>query len=266
MRITGAGAEAGAHARFGGKIVLVTGGASGIGRAAVERFAHEGASVIVVDLNPAAVNVANDLRARGMDAIGLSVDVSDPAAVDGLRDTVIARFCRLDVLHNNAGRLRASPVVEGDLEEWDRTFAVNLRSIFLMCRAFIPIMQSTGGGAIVNTASTSGLYGEVGIPAYNASKAGVINLTRQLAAEYTRDGIRVNCICAGWVPTGFNDPVLQGMSEEDLQKLVEATVPLGRQATPEEIAAAIAFLASDDASYVVGHALVVDGGLTACRY
>jgi NAD(P)-dependent dehydrogenase (short-subunit alcohol dehydrogenase family) len=107
--------------------------------------------------------------------------------------------------------------------------------------------------------------GEQGIPAYNASKGAVIQLTRQLAADYTSQGIRVNCVCPGRVPTGFNDPVLQGMSETEVQAMVDATVPAGRQGTPEEIAAVVAFLASDDASYVVGHALVVDGGLTAVR-
>jgi NAD(P)-dependent dehydrogenase (short-subunit alcohol dehydrogenase family) len=121
------------------------------------------------------------------------------------------------------------------------------------------------GGAIVNTASTSGLLGEMGIPAYNASKGAVVNLTRQLAADYTREGIRVNCVCPGWIPTGFNDPVLAELSDEEVEAMVVATVPMGRQGTPEEIAAAVAFLASDDATYITGHALVVDGGLTACR-
>jgi meso-butanediol dehydrogenase/(S,S)-butanediol dehydrogenase/diacetyl reductase len=136
--------------------------------------------------------------------------------------------------------------------------------MFLVSRALIPLMLPTGG-AIVNTASTSGLVGEMGIPAYNSSKGAVVNMTRQLAADYTRRGIRVNCVCPGWIPTGFNDPVLEGMSDDEVDAMVEATVPMGRQGTPEEIAAAVTFLASDDATYVTGHALVVDGGLTACR-
>ena len=150
------------------------------------------------------------------------------------------------------------------VDEWDRTFAVNVRSMFLVSRALIPLMR-TNGGVIVNTASTSGLVGEMGIPAYNSSKGAVVNLTRQLAADYTREGIRVNCVCPGWIPTGFNDPVLADMTDAEVNAMVKATVPMGRQGTPDEIAAAVTFLASDDATYITGHALVVDGGLTACR-
>jgi meso-butanediol dehydrogenase / (S,S)-butanediol dehydrogenase / diacetyl reductase len=251
--------------RFKEKVVVVTGAGHGIGRASAQRFASEGGEVVVVDVNgDSAAETVGLIVEGGGAAHAFAVDVSDERAVDGLGAEVAARHGRVDVLHNNAGRLRAGSVTELAVEEWDRTFAVNVRSMFLVSRALIPLMRPRGG-AIVNTASTSGLVGEMGIPAYNSSKGAVLNLTRQLAADYTREGIRVNCVCPGWIPTGFNDPVLEGLTDEEVEAMVVATVPMGRQGTPEEIAAAVAFLASDDATYVTGHALVVDGGLPACR-
>ena len=251
--------------RFEQKVVVVTGAGHGIGRASALRFAREGGQVVVVDVNgDSAAETVGLIVEGGGAAHALAVDVSDERAVDGLGAEVAAHHGRVDVLHNNAGRLRAGSVTELAVEEWDRTFAVNVRSMFLVSRALIPLIRPRGG-AIVNTASTSGLVGEMGIPAYNSSKGAVVNLTRQLAADYTREGIRVNCVCPGWIPTGFNDPVLEGLTDEEVEVMVVATVPMGRQGTPEEIAAAVAFLASDDATYVTGHALVVDGGLTACR-
>ncbi len=195
----------------------------------------------------------------------VAVDVTDGAAVAEAVAGVLRTAGGIDILHNNAGRLRSGSVVDVAIDEWDRTYAVNVRALFLTCRAVIPSMLEQGGGAIVNTASTSGLVGEAGIAAYASSKGAVVNLTRQLAAEYSARGVRVNCVCPGWIPTGFNDPVLEGLSDSEVQAMVEATVPAGRQGTAEEIAAAVAFLASDDASYICGHALVVDGGLTTSR-
>lgn len=250
--------------RFGGRVAVVTGAGHGIGRASARRLASEGAAVIVVDIDPAtAAETARLIAGEGGASEALAADVSDERGVAELRRRVEESHPQVDVIHNNAGRLRAGSVTELEPAEWDRIFAVNVRSMFLICRALIPLMHR--GGAIVNTASSSGLVGEQGIPAYNASKGAVIQLTRQLAADYTRRGIRVNCVCPGWVPTGFNDPVLDGMSDAEVQAMVNSTVPAGRQGTPDEIAAAVAFLASDEASYVAGHALVVDGGLTAVR-
>ena len=251
--------------RFEGKVVVVTGAGHGIGRATARRFAREGGEVIVVDINEAgAAETAGLISEDGGAALALAADVSDERAVGDLGSRIAADRGRVDVLHNNAGRLRGGSVTDLSVDEWDRTFAVNVRSMFLVSRAVIPLMLPNGG-AIVNTASTSGLVGEIGIPAYNSSKGAVVNLTRQLAPDYTREGIRVNCVCPGWIPTGFNDPVLADMTDDEVDGMVKATVPMGRQGTPEEIAAAVTFLASDDATYITGHALVVDGGLTACR-
>jgi NAD(P)-dependent dehydrogenase (short-subunit alcohol dehydrogenase family) len=247
--------------RFAGKVAVVTGGAHGIGLATATLLAAEGARVVVVDLDADALAAA-----AAHDAIdAVRADVATQGEVESAVAAIVEEHGAIDILHNNAGRLRAGSVLEVEVAEWDRTYAVNIRSMFLMCREVIPVMLERGGGAIVNTASTSGLVGEVGIPAYNSSKGAVIQLTRQLGAEYARQGVRVNCVCPGWIPTGFNDPVLEGLSDAEVQALVEATVPAGRQGTPEEIAAAVCFLASDDASYVSGHALVVDGGLTSSR-
>ena len=252
--------------RFAGKIVVVTGAGHGIGRASADRFAAEGAEqVVVVDVNVDGANqTAQLIGDGGHRAHAVVADVADEQAVESLRREMKTRYGRVDILHNNAGRLRSASITELSAEEWDMTFAVNVRSMFLLCRALIPLMRPAGG-AIVNTASSSGLVGEAATPAYNASKAAIINLTRQLAADYSRERIRVNCVCPGWVPTGFNDPVLSHMSDAEVADMVTAMVPIGRQATPAEIAAAVAFLASDDASYIAGHALVVDGGLTAVR-
>ena len=194
--------------RFAGKVVVVTGAGHGIGRASEARFAAEGAEAVVVDVNAdGARETVSLIGAAGGRAHAIVADVSDEGAVESLRDQIAEAHKHVDVLHNNAGRLRAGSVTELSAEEWDLTFAVNVRSMFLVCRALIPLMQPNGG-AIVNTASSSGLVGEAMTPAYNASKAAIINLTRQLAADYARTGIRANCVCPGWVPTGFNDPVL----------------------------------------------------------
>ena len=247
-----------------GRIAVITGAGHGIGAATAARLAGLGASVAVCDIRAdAAVEVAQRIGADGGRAEAFVADAADREAVTQLVAEVTARLGPVEILHNNAGRLVPGTELTQELDEWERTLSVNVGSVFLMSRAVLPAMRERGRGVIVNSASISGLVGEPDLAAYNTSKAAIINLTRQLAADFSRNGIRVNCVCPGWIRTGFNDPLFEGWNEEAIQELVERQVPLGRQGTSEEVADAVAFLCSDSARYITGHALVVDGGLTA---
>lgn len=249
--------------RFGGDVAVITGGGHGIGEATARRLADEGAAVAVLDVRAdLAQDVAAGITSGGGRAIAVAADVSDEQAVTAAVERVEAELGHVSLLSANAGVLLPGSVLDLDLDEWDRTIAVNLRGPLLCCRAVMPAMVQRHRGAIVNTASTGGLFGVPGLAAYNASKGAIVNWTRQLAVDYASHGIRINCVCPGWVMTGFNDPLLAGTTQEELDGLV-ARVPVRRQADPSEVAAAIAFLLSRDASYISGHALVVDGGLTA---
>jgi meso-butanediol dehydrogenase / (S,S)-butanediol dehydrogenase / diacetyl reductase len=250
--------------RLEGRVAVVTGAGHGIGAATAARLAADGAVVAVCDIRAAGADeVVGRIREAGDQAEAFTADVSDPEAVTALAAAIEERLGPIEILDNNAGRLVPGTALTQEIAEWERTLSVNIGSVFLMSRAVIPGMRARGRGVIVNTGSVSGIMGEPDLVAYNTSKAAIINLTRQLAADFSRDGIRVNCVCPGWIRTGFNDPLFVGWSEEAIQELVERQVPLGRQGTAEEIADAVAFLCSDDARYVNAHALVVDGGLTA---
>lgn len=249
--------------RFDADVAVITGGGHGIGAATARQLAEEGVAVAVVDVRAdLAQEVADAITAGGGRAIAVAADVSDEQAVAAAVERVEADLGPVSLLSANAGVLLPGSVLDLDLQDWDRTIAVNLRGPLLCCRAVMPGMVQRRRGAIVNTASTGGLFGVPGLAAYNASKGAIVNWTRQLAVDYASQGIRINCVCPGWVKTGFNDPLLAGTTEEEIDRMV-ARVPARRQADPSEIAAAIAFLLSKDASYVSGHALVVDGGLTA---
>ncbi len=252
--------------RFAGSVALVTGGNSGIGRAAALAFAAEGAVVAVAARDAArTAAVVAEIERGGGSAVAHSCDVTVPASCDETVRRVVAEHGRLDVLFNNAGviyREKTAPATT--IEEWDHTFAVNVRGTFLMSRAAIPVMIERGGGAIVNNASYFGLVGGRGTAAYSASKGAVVLLTKAMALDHARDGIRVNCICPGSVDT----PMLRGEMEEmggiaAVRPQFEEKHPVGRIATPEEIAAAVLYLASDDAGFVTGIALPIDGGITA---
>jgi meso-butanediol dehydrogenase / (S,S)-butanediol dehydrogenase / diacetyl reductase len=250
--------------RFQGKSVVVTGAAHGIGRASALRFAAEGARVAVLDVRSGdGEDVAAQCAQVGGEGRYYDCDVTDPDGVAEAIRSVASDLGTIDVLHANAGRLRAGTVLETDLGEWTRILSVNVTGMFLTIRATVPVMQAAGGGAIVTTGSISGLFGEPALTAYTASKAAVVNMTRSLAIDFAGSGIRVNCVCPGWVDTGFNDPQFEHdqLTAADIAALIDRTVPMRRQGEPEEMAAAVAFLASADASYITGQALVVDGGL-----
>lgn len=251
-------------ARFDDKVVVVTGAGHGIGAASAIRFASEGASVAILDIRgDEAHAVASECVAAGGRARAYEADVSNLAQVTSVVERIVEDLGGVDVLHSNAGRLRAGTVIETDPEEWNLTLKVNVTSMYVVVRTIVPIMQKKGKGAIITTGSISGIFGEPALSAYTASKAAVVNLTRSIAIDYAKSGIRANCVCPGWVDTGFNDPqfVHDALSEADIADLIERTVPMGRQGLPEEMAAAVAFLASDDASYITGQILLVDGGL-----
>ena len=255
--------------RFDGKIGLITGAGSGIGRATALGFAKGGGAAAVADLNGAAADaVVAEITAAGGSALAIVADMTTPAAIEAMIDRTLDAFGRIDVLHNNAFGVpptiykgRIARVAEIDQEVWDYTLQVGLTAVMQATRRVLPLMQKQGGGVIVNTASISGLFGDYGLAAYNAMKAAVVNFTRVVAMEYAGDNIRCNCICPGAIDT----PLLQ-RSLTTIQGFADATlaaIPMGRLGTPEEMANVALFLASDLASYVTGSAFVADGGLTA---
>jgi NAD(P)-dependent dehydrogenase (short-subunit alcohol dehydrogenase family) len=243
-----------------GKVALVTGGSSGIGRATARAFAEAGATVVLSDINAADGEVvAQAIRDGGSEATFIQADVSQAADVARLISETVARYGRIDYAHNNAGILGGvAQLADVAEDEFDRLISVNLKGVWLCLKEEILQMQrQSGGGAIVNTASIAGIRGSAWLPIYSASKHGVIGLTRSAALAYAADSIRVNAICPGYVDTTMvtNTPLLQARAAE--------RTPLGRLATPEEIAAAVLWLCSDASSYVTGEAMVLDGGVTA---
>ncbi|HEY7196977.1 MAG TPA: SDR family NAD(P)-dependent oxidoreductase [Gaiellaceae bacterium] len=245
------------------RCALITGATANIGAATARRFADEGARLLLVDRNPAVEETAEAIRSAGGDATAVVADVSSPAEVDALAAACSERLGGLDVLVNNAAVHRVGAVAGFSVADWDETFAVNVRSCFLTVRAFLGLLRGSSAAAIVNTSSQVGLHGAPGATAYSASKGAVIAFTKALALELAPDGIRVNAICPGWVDTPFNAPAIEMLGGSDAHAgLVRRSVPLGRQAEPEEIASATFFLASDASSYVTGQALPIDGGVT----
>jgi meso-butanediol dehydrogenase/(S,S)-butanediol dehydrogenase/diacetyl reductase len=255
--------------RFDGKVALISGAGSGIGRATALGFAGRGAQVAVADIDRArAEAVAAEIGAAGGKAVAIAADAATIDGVEAMVAGAVEAFGGLDILHNNAfgqpalppGQSRLAFTADIDEKVWTHVIDLALTGVFRATKRAIPELLRRGGGAIVNTASISGLFGDFAIGAYNAAKAGVVNLTRVTAIEYAARGIRVNCVCPGAIDTPLLRPSL---SLPGFAEATTAAIPMRRLGKPEEMANVVLFLASDLASYVTGTAVVADGGLTA---
>jgi NAD(P)-dependent dehydrogenase (short-subunit alcohol dehydrogenase family) len=248
---------------FEGKVVLVTGGSYGIGRAAALAFSRRGAKVVVADIDvQKGEETVHRIKESGAEAIFVKTDVSQEEDVKAMVKKTVETYSKLDCAFNNAGIhkvfVSAIDFVEKD---WNEIIDVNLKSVWLCMKYEIPQMLRLGKGAIVNTSSAAGLIAAPSNPAYPASKHGVVGLTKSTAIEFARKGIRVNCVCPGPTRTGMHDSLVAVAPQ--MVEMMNQKVPMGRMAEPEEVAAAAIWLCSDEASYVTGHALPVDGGLVA---
>ncbi len=245
-----------------GKVVLVTGAGSGIGRAGAVAMARQGARVIVTDIDASsAAHVVDDLRSEGVVAISAGLDVTDDGAVCAQIDKIIATHGRIDVLHSHAGFQVEGNLEQVPIEAMDRSWQLNVRSHFIAARATVGHMRNQGGGSIIITSSNSGVQFDREMIAYATTKHAVVAMTRQMAADYAKHNIRFNALCPGFIDTPFNAGFEAQMGgRKHLESYVKKAIPMGRWGTTEEVANSILFLASDMSSFMTGHALVIDGG------
>jgi 3-oxoacyl-[acyl-carrier protein] reductase len=243
---------------FKGKVVVVTGGNRGIGRAIAEAFARQGADLVIGGRTfPEVEKAAGEISSTtGRKVVAVQVDVSDFQSANAFIEKAVSEFGRVNVLVNNAGLTRDKLLMRMDEEDWDIVLDTNLKGAFNCCKAVARPMLKQRGGRIVNVSSVSGLAGQVGQANYSASKAGMIGLTKALAREFASRNITVNAVAPGYVPTGLTNDL-----PEDLKESILKVTPLGRMGKPEEIANAVVFLASDEAAYITGQVLAVDGGM-----
>ena len=246
-----------------GKVAIVTGAASGIGQAAAELFVAEGAVVILADVQDAAGQaIADELAGSGHTACYIHADVSQEAGVAAMVHVALSQYGRLDVLFNNAGiEGEQAPTADATLDNWERVIAINLKGVFLGLKHGIRAMLEHGGGSIINNASVAGLVGFAGIPAYCASKGGVVQLTRTAAMEYATQGVRINCLCPGVIDTPMVGRFTRG--QQEAQEQMRAMEPVGRLGTAREVAELALFLASDRSTFITGAVIPVDGGFVA---
>jgi NAD(P)-dependent dehydrogenase (short-subunit alcohol dehydrogenase family) len=246
------------------RVAIVTGAGSGIGEASAAIMAREGAHVVVVDIEAGkAERTAGRIREGGGSAEALALDVTDDGALEAGLASVAARHGRIDILHNHAGAQVAGDLEQVDVAGFDRSWSLNVRAHFMAARFVMPLMRAAGRGVILNTSSSSGLLYDRQMIAYTTTKHAVIAMTRQMAGDFARYGVRVNALCPGWVDTPFNEPFIAQMGGRDaIEGYIASKVPLKRWAAVSEIAEPILFLVSDRSSYMTGQILVVDGGET----
>lgn len=251
--------------RLSNKIIIITGAGQGIGRAAANLFASEGARLALVDINSTfGAEAADVIRNQGGDAIFIKTDLTDSAQVEGMIEKVVNQYGRIDVLYNNAGINHFAKIADTTEAAWERVMAVNVKSVFLTCKYVIPVMVVQGHGTIINTGSSASLVGLANLAAYTASKGAVLQLTRNIALDYAEYGIRANVLCPGVTATEMTEQVIYDDPDpKAARERFNRVIPRGSMAAPIEIANAALFLASDDSSYITGAAIPVDGGYTA---
>ncbi|MDY6873153.1 MAG: SDR family oxidoreductase [Chloroflexota bacterium] len=251
--------------RLSGKVVIITGAGRGIGRRAALLFASEGAKLLLVDINAeAGESVAEEVLSEGGEAVFIKTDLTNAADVEAMVAAALERYGHIDVLYNNAGINHYGKLADTEESDWDKVMAVNVKSIYLTCKYVIPVMAAQNKGSIVNTGSTASLVGLKSLAVYTASKGAVLQLTRNMALDYAKDGIRVNALCPGVTATEMTQQVIDDDPDpQAARERFDRVIPRGSMADPVEIANTALFLASDEASYITGAAIPVDGGYTA---